>query len=645
MPELHDLLEREAETYAPPRDLWERVRERGRRRERTRRAGSALAGVVVIALAAGGLLRALTPTEPVQFDTTPHPLEDTWVALDWFGASRVMEIRAAGANNYGLSVKQDEAAVCGETGAIMTGTGRLEGGQLVVPALVLECDDGTEPETSQLGDMAQMLRNYTIVYDPATDKLTDKIEVEWIRQSIWVEEAGSHGTGVWPQSDTDEVRRAQRRANAGDPRYTWQVDRALDADRSQGDAEIFARFLTEELGWERFRRNGDENVSALVSEHTSVVGFVRCAVGQANPLYPNDPEGGDCAPTLDEHSYETVDVTAYQPFDSGPKGIWVIVNWHLSLPARQTAPPSDAEVAAVLEAFGQARIDGEGAQEQLRNMDDPSNEIPLLYATSTGAPYERFDYKVVSPPAWPDGRTNVNLRLFATGGKTVVEQQFWMERSPSKWVLSHDRSTPDHTTTTENGLPVPESYNLTLFRDSVQQQFEDGIVTFSVDPSWEDLSASEYFSGLGGQEVMEFSRPGAHITVVVDPLPPAEGCGVGEQAESADVLIRRLRSSRSLSVSEPVPASLGAMDAVRLDVTAADRGACSTPPVLAPRGFEGPPTPLGLGPDEQATVYLLQTPGDPGHTVAVVLTAAGARFEQASATARPIIESFEVNAE
>ena len=63
---------------------------------------------------------------------------------------------------------------------------------------------------------------------------------------------------MWPQSSLDEVREAQALADAGDPRYTWQVDHDLGqpeylAQHHPGDAKIFTRFLEEELGWEEYR--------------------------------------------------------------------------------------------------------------------------------------------------------------------------------------------------------------------------------------------------------------------------------------------------------------------------------------------------------------------------------------------------------
>lgn len=58
MPELHDLLERRASRYEPPRDLFDRVLDRRRRRDRNRRVGTAVVALAVAAAAIGGLARA-----------------------------------------------------------------------------------------------------------------------------------------------------------------------------------------------------------------------------------------------------------------------------------------------------------------------------------------------------------------------------------------------------------------------------------------------------------------------------------------------------------------------------------------------------------------------------------------------------------
>ena len=80
------------------------------------------------------------------------------------------------------------------------------------------------------------------------------------------------------------------------------------------------------------------------------------------------------------------------------------------------------------------------------------DEVPLLYGTTTGAPYERSELELVSGPSWPYGAMEFKVRLFADGGQTVVEQ-----------LISSDQGGPlglwsRVTDTTENGQSVAVPY-------------------------------------------------------------------------------------------------------------------------------------------------------------------------------------------
>ena len=90
---------------------------------------------------------------------------------------------------------------------------------------------------------------------------------------------------------------------------------------------FFTRFLQEELGWEEFSWSVAPGLFAGVpNDWPWEFVAVRCAPGRTNSLYPNDPEGRGCAPTIDEHRYETVKINADQPArnwedPNGPSGI------------------------------------------------------------------------------------------------------------------------------------------------------------------------------------------------------------------------------------------------------------------------------------------------------------------------------------
>src|SRR5262249_21564261 len=156
-------------------------------------------------------------------------------------------------------------------------------------------------------------------------------------------------------------------------------------------AEIFGRFLREELGWENFR--WDEAAAHPAGLDDGDVVYIRCAPGTSDPLYPDDPEAG-CGPTLDARRYETVKINVAQLGRQGPGGIWLVTGWQEIQPFEQVAPPTGAEVDSVLGAFLRARVDGKGAEQSHVAMDDPfasdpsstspaDHQIPLLYATST----------------------------------------------------------------------------------------------------------------------------------------------------------------------------------------------------------------------------------------------------------------------
>ena len=57
-------------------------------------------------------------------------------------------------------------------------------------------------------------------------------------------------------------------------------------------------------------------------------------------------------------------------------------------------------------------------------VDDADIDVPLLYATTSGAPYERYEIERVDGPWWPYGRMTFSARLFADGDATVVEQEY-----------------------------------------------------------------------------------------------------------------------------------------------------------------------------------------------------------------------------
>ena len=426
--------------------------------------------------------------------------------------------------------------------------------------------------------------------------------------------------GMWPQTSLEEVRQAQELADAGDPAYTWQVDPGLELERTwrEGpyDAELLARFLREELGWEEFQSipGFDFGLAAY-----SRVDFIRCAPGRTNPVYPNDPSGGGCSPTLDEFRYETVRIDMAQPDRQGATGIWVVTRWETIEPFEQMVPPSEAETTALLEAFLQARIDGEGAEEYVDVQQEFRDEIPFLYATPTGAPYERSEFEVVEGPLWPDGRMRFKVRLFAENGQTVVEQFFQMDHVDRGLWYEETTGGSDGSEgpgTTVNGQVVSVPYSLF-----------DGEVTLSMTYPWH----AEY----SDDEASRFNLTSDEFEVALQllgPGPVRNGCQQGPAPADAKALARSIRSNPDLEATAPVAVSVGGIPALRMDVTMALR-ICPSSEAPEPLVLGNAALPLRL--------YLLDLPGGSGRILAIVLFAPKESFERAMESAAPILESIE----
>ncbi len=163
----------------------------------------------------------------------------------------------------------------------------------------------------------------------------------------------------------------------------------------------------------------------------------------------------------------------------------------------RTTPPSEAELTALLSGFLEARVAGDGAQQYLSV---PEEDIPLLYATTSGAPYERGEFEQVLGIEWPYGWIAFKVRLFA--GDTVVEQLFFtnyhdLERFPAGGHLDlayqGDGFGTDIAPTIEDGQPLAKP-----------DSFFDGEVTLKVAHPW--------ISGGGGFLLRPRRAPGRQPT-------------------------------------------------------------------------------------------------------------------------------------
>jgi hypothetical protein len=441
--------------------------------------------------------------------------------------------------------------------------------------------------------------------------------------------------GMWPQSTLDEVRLAQERAEAGDPAYTWQVGaRIVDHEPyTQVDAELVDRFLREALGWESYEfqdggvfsdwaGTGDGWVEGSVSGQQ----YRRCAAGGTNLLYPD----ASCAPTLDDLHYETVSFDMAQLARAGRDGIWVVTGWRSAAPFVQ-AVPADAEADARrrLEAFLAARVAGSGAERDV--LIDDRHVLPLLYATTSGARYERYELERLEGPDWPDGRMTFRVRLIADGGATVVEQEVAVQQGNPLWVRDE--------TTTENGQPVPLSHaspdgSVSVTAPATWQAWLNGTSTgVSPDDVWFGAlwRVGDFFGGEGEQ--VELTDP-----VAFDAWCGAQGgspllSGPASAAEIAQQVI----ADPTFESTAPVAARIGGLEAVSMDVTLAPGGdPCGAFGIEISRWVHA------VGPGERLRLYLVDLPeGMPVRTLAVTVVATQDRFDDVIAETAPIIDSIE----
>jgi hypothetical protein len=436
--------------------------------------------------------------------------------------------------------------------------------------------------------------------------------------------------GMWPQTSLEEIREAQASADAGDPEVMFQVTGVIEMQLAQHhpkDAPIFLRFLEEKLGWENYR--WDESFAHPDGLVPGDVVYVRCADGDATDRYRSDPGLGGCAPTIDDVRYETVKINIAQPDRQGPGGIWVVTGWEIIEPAEQVAPPSEAEIQASLGGFLQARIDGKGAEAFVDVVgSDPLSEervdpeIPLLYATSTGAPYLRSEFDLLDDPAWPSGAMRVVVRLFSENDETVVEQWFSLERDGAGRVRVVFHFQP----TTENGSAVPVTYG-----------FLDGLVTyragFPLEPSQDGYRDRDRLAidGL----LPDDDAPRRVLVMLADPRPIGPDCSEAAAPADAQALARSIGADPDFQATAPVAVTIGAIAALQMDVVAAGANPCF---ILLKDA------PFTIGSD-RARLFLLDLPAGSGARVLAIATITDEdSFETLTGWAKPVVDSIEIHA-
>jgi hypothetical protein len=238
--------------------------------------------------------------------------------------------------------------------------------------------------------------------------------------------------------------------------------------------------------------------------------------------------------------------------------------------------------------------------------------VPLLYATSSGAPYERFELERTEGPGWPyGGYISFAVRLFADDGATVVEQRFQSHWDGGRSVgiaggLALEGGT------IENGEPVP----------MLHQQF-DGDVTY-LSPSTSSWAIGD---GSFDDIFVDFTDPAAFWSDCEQTPAPADARGFAEA----------VRADTDFETTESSAASVGGAEALVMDVVLAPDGR-----VCGPFRTDTEQWINSLEPGKRMRLILVDVPeGLSMRVLAITILADDERFESAIQEAEPLIDSIE----
>jgi hypothetical protein len=286
----------------------------------------------------------------------------------------------------------------------------------------------------------------------------------------------------------------------------------------------------------------------------------------------------------------------------------------------------EAQAREHLGEFLDARVAGTGAEGYVEV--DGQKEVPLLYATTAGAPYERYEIDRLGEPRWPDGLMTLSARLFADGDAVVVEQRIVVWPDGYRLVAN---------STTENGRPVALSYTSA-----------DGEVTVSAPGPW-----SMWWPGVSHQVgvgvwfgLMERGPFESQTSIgFVDPVAYDAWCAthggsplLTAPADAADIA-QLLGADADFETTAPVTTTIGGLEAISMDVALAPGGeACRVGMIEIARWVHTIAWDRGL----RLRLYLVDLPdGMSVQTLAITVVAPEERFEEVIAETGPIIASIE----
>ncbi len=333
------------------------------------------------------------------------------------------------------------------------------------------------------------------------------------------------------------------------------------------------------------------SVGRLTSETSLVV---------ARRARPSNGAEASCDDGVSEPQTElpfTLDVTnsADQIVDS------VGVVWR-----ERVAPAPDAGDVTVLEAFLGARVAGEGAENFMPRVLSGEARVPLLYATTSGVAYERFDIERLQDP---DGIEAYNIRLVARDG-TVVQQRFTVSSVAVYGGL-----------TLEDGHAVPVPFSIL-----------DGEVSFEVAPTWEVESLGDTHVAL----VHRFG--GSSIVIATEPLAVGGGaCGTIPAPTNAEELARLIFAYSGYEVTEPLPVRIAGVDGFQIDVAVSDP---QYNQYLCTFEETGTLTAVQSG-GTRIRLLMVDHPGPSADVITVANMTTQDEFDDAIAELAPIVDSVE----
>lgn len=485
--------ERAFEHFEMPEPALERLLRRRDRKQRNRRIAAGVVALALVALVFGGWLRALTLDRPIpgeRPEPSPSPSAGGTVRFDspLYGYSIDVPVGSPAADSFvtpatipwawGEPRRADVIRIDGPTFSF-----DISIASIAIPDGVTE-EEWRRQEEQQFRDVKagacnrQDPTHETIELDGVPGRIATACDgdmfitlvvqargyviatsggmvVDHMRefratidsfalhpeQAPPVRESASGWRGIWPQATREEAKAAQEHADAAGSESAWQVD-------WMQEGIVAKRFLLEYLGWDGARESGTDYVPGNAEQawEAEVVEwyFIRCADG-TNPLYPDHPTMGDCAPTIDETHFEQVVVRAEQLIRPGRSGIWLITGWEEEVPTyEQAVPRTEEEARALMTAFLEARLSGSGAEPLVQCCASDGKVELNMYETSEGSPYIRYEFDLMDPsllgwapsnPAWPDGEFLFRVTLFAEDGTTVEEWPYAVGSSSEQKVF------------------------------------------------------------------------------------------------------------------------------------------------------------------------------------------------------------------